>query len=86
MSFKRGDKVDFKGNGDFKPQARTYIWAVNCHMMVTYYVQHPDGGITKEKIRHNGGFRDGFESPHSDNFQEGLKYICVGDHEIEPAK
>ncbi len=81
--FKRGDKVNFKGNHNYKPVNGTYIWADNCHMMICYYIQHPDGNITKEKMRRNGGLDDGFESPHSKYFKEGLNYICVTADEIE---
>ncbi len=86
MEFKRGDKVNFKGNEYFKPVNGTYIWAESCHMMTSYYIQHPDGDITKERIKHNGGLPDGFETPHSDYFQQGLKYIFVLPGEIEISK
>lgn len=80
---KRGDKVNFKGNDKYPPVAGTYIWAVSPHMMLMYYIEHPDGHITKEQISHNGGLPDGFETPHSRNFKEGLKYICVTDEQLE---
>ncbi len=81
--FKRGDKVHFKGNKNFKPVLGTYIWATNEHLMTAYYIQHPDGNITKEDKEHNDGFPDGFESPHSKYFGEGIKYIRVTAEEIE---
>ena len=83
MDFKRGDKVNFKGNGSYKPVNGTYIWADNVHMMISYYIEHPDGNKTKERMKRNGGLPDGFESPHSDYFKEGLTYICVSADEIE---
>jgi len=81
--FKIGDKVNFKGNKDFQPVSGTYIWAINYHLALTFYIQHPFGNITKEIIKHNNGFADGFESPHSSKFKEGLKYICVNGDEIQ---
>ena len=83
--YKRGDKVNFKGNYKYKPVNGTYIWADNVHLMTTYYIQHPDGDITKQKIKHNNGFPEGFESPESIYFKEGLTYICVTPEEIELA-
>lgn len=85
MEFKRGDKVNFKGNKDYNPVSGTYVWAVSEHMMLMYYIQHPDGGVTKESISHNGGLPDGFETPHSKYFKQGLKYICVVPDELELA-
>jgi len=84
--FKRGQKVNFKGNKQYKAVNGTYIWAVNDHMMIGYYIQHPDGVITKEKMAHNGGLPDGFESPHSKYFKEGLKYIFVSSDELEKSE
>jgi hypothetical protein len=83
--FKRGDKVNFKGDGKYKPMKGTYVWVVSPHMMLMYYIEHPDGNITKQSIAHNGGLADGFETPHSKNFQEGLKYICVIPEQLEKA-
>jgi hypothetical protein len=83
--FRIGDKVNYKGGKSFKPVRGTYIWAVNHHLMLTYYIQHPDGNITKETLQHNNGMPDGFESPHSSMFKEGLKYICIHPDEIEKA-
>lgn len=84
--FKRGDKVNFKGDANFAPMKGTYVWAVNEHMMLMYYIEHPDGNITKESIARNGGLPDGFETPHSKNFKEGLKYICVTGNQLEKAE
>jgi hypothetical protein len=85
MEFNRGDKVNFKGNKHYSPVNGTYVWAVNVHMALMYYIQHPDGDVTKEQIAHNGGLPDGFETPHSKYFKQGLKYICVIPDELEPA-
>ena len=84
--FKRGDKVNFKGNNYYAPMKGTYVWAVSDHMMLMYYIEHPDGNKTKEIIARNGGLPDGFETPHSKNFKEGLKYICVIPEELEKAE
>lgn len=84
--FKRGDKVNFKGDTNYAPMKGTYVWAVNEHMMLMYYIEHPDGNITKESIAQNGGLPDGFETPHSKNFKEGLKYICVTGSQLEKAE
>jgi len=84
--FKRGDKVNFKGNEKFSPAFWTYVWAVNQHEMDSCYIQHLNGNISKSLIRENGGFEDGFESPHSSNFKAGLRYICVTENELELAK
>lgn len=79
--FRVGDKVNFKGNGKFRPVNGTYIWAINYHLFITYYVQHPEGNITTETLKSNI-LGDGFEQPHSSNFKEGLKYICIVAEEI----
>ncbi len=81
--FQRGDKVSFNGNDKFKAIEGTYIWAVNHHLIEMYYIQHPDGNVTKESMEYNGGFEDGFESPHSKYFNKGVKYICVMPEEIK---
>ena len=79
---KRGDKVKFKGNEWFKPLEETYVWAVGEHMVTMYWIQHPDGGHDKESIAYNNGMGDGFESPYSYYFEEGLHYICVMPNEV----
>ena len=84
--FKRGDKVNFKGDDRYAPMKGTYIWAVSQHMMLMYYIEHPDGNKTKEIIARNGGLPDGFETPHSSNFKQGLKYICVIPEQLEKAE
>jgi len=86
MPLNRGDKVNFKGNSSFCACKDTYIWAVSAHLGLMYYIEHFDGDTTKEDIEYNGGLPDGFETPHSDNFEEGLKYICVTSDEIELVK
>lgn len=80
---KRGDKVKFKGNSYYSELPETYIWAVSEHLGTMYIIQHPDGGYTKEEFAYNSGLGDGFETPHSSNFQEGLHYIWVTQNEIE---
>lgn len=79
----KGQKVKFKCNRKFKPLDETVIAAVGVHEMVLYYIEHEDGEKTKASIKYNGGFPDGFETPHSKNFEEGKKYTCVIPEEVE---
>lgn len=83
MTLKKGDRVCFKGNREFKPLDETYIAAISCHEMLAYYIEHPDGNKTKQSIRRNGGFPDGFESPHSSDFEEGKRYIFAIPEEVK---
>lgn len=80
---KKGDKVSFKGNSEFKALNKTYIAAVSFHEMVFYHIEHPNGDYTKQKYKRNSGFPDGFEGPHSSNFEEGKKYIWAIPCQIE---
>lgn len=86
--FKRGDRVNFKGMGNLKPVKGTYVWAVLTHLAVMYLIEHVDGEITKQGLKMNNGFEDGFESIHSSMVQEGHNYILVvGDSlELAPIK
>ncbi len=77
MSFKRGDKVDFKGNRHFKPLAETYIYAVNNLHVAPYYILHPDGNKTKKCMRYRAGAVE---------FLGSFKYICAAAEEIEHTK
>ncbi len=79
--YKRGTQVDFKGNDHYRALSGTYVWAINEHEITTYYIQHPDGHITKESME-NSRMGDGFEQPHSMYFDEDVKYIIVLPDEI----
>lgn len=77
LGYKRGSKVNFCGNESFKPLNETYIWAFNHHLMSVAYIEHPQGSFfTPEPMG------DGFESPHSSNFDATKKYIQVEENEI----
>lgn len=81
-TFKRGDFVHFKGNDKYI-SVDTYVWTFFGHMMLEYYiVEHPQGKdmysfTNKPPFRRFGIGADGFESVHSSQLQEGLKYIAV---------
>lgn len=77
-SFKRGDCVNFKGDANYKPTQNTFVWAFHVHDGPGhYYIEHEDGEYLYEKLKHNGGFKDGFESLHSSMLQPNIKYIVV---------
>jgi hypothetical protein len=78
--FKRGDKVNFKGNKNYRAIKGTYVWAVNPHLCIEYVIEHPDGK-TKDYFINNAN--DGFECIPSKELDCKLKYIYVGLNEIK---
>lgn len=73
--FHRGDLVSYEGFDKMKPLKETYVWSVVDHIgIIRVLIQHPDGSVTKETLKHNDGFCDGFENVHSSEVQKGLHY------------
>lgn len=74
--FKRGDFVHFKGDDKYKAQD-TYVWTWFGHLSLAYYIIEHTDGIDRSHFLAGPGWRDGFESVHSSQLKEGLKYIQV---------
>lgn len=96
LKFKRGDCVDYKGgetsifHGSYQvktlePNPKTYVWAIIEHGVTQYVIEHK-GGFPKEYFLAKRGQRDGFESIHSSQLQDGLKYAYVDEIDLEFAK
>lgn len=83
-TFTRGDRVYFIGDGYYEA-GLTYVWAVNMHLMITYYIEHFDG-VSPEYFVAKPPFEDGFEAPYRHEFDFTKKYIAVSAHQIEPAE
>lgn len=74
----RGTKIEKK---DFKPVKNTFVWAINCHEMIRYVIQH-EVGLPKEHFMADMG-EDGFESIHSSQLDDDKKYIYCDEDELE---
>lgn len=79
MSFKRGDKVNYKG-GKFRPVNNTYVWAETQEgLFKQYVIEHPNG-YGKEMFMKDfleGKSKNGIDGIHPNYLKYGLKYIFV---------
>ena len=81
--FKRGDKVNFKGNKDFSACTGTFVWAILAHLGLDLYVIEHHSGAPRSEFMSKPPFPDGFESIHSSLLREGCLYIYAGEEELE---
>ena len=79
--FKRGDKVNFKGNDKFPSCTGTYVWAVMEHLCLLYVIEH-HSGAPRSEFMSKPPFPDGFESIHSSLLREGCRYIYAKEEEL----
>jgi hypothetical protein len=82
QKFKRGDYVHFKGNDQYKP-CDTYIWTHFGHESMEFYLIEHKEGYDRSNWTSKPPFEniDGFESVHSNQLKDGLKYIQINCHE-----
>jgi len=81
--FKRGDKVNFKGNKDYRACTGTYVWAILAHESLFLYVIEHHSGKPRSDFFSKPPFPDGFESIHSSLLREGCTYIYAKEEELD---
>jgi hypothetical protein len=93
--FKRGDKVNYNPDAaapdpcycievqKYKPVNGSFVWARFAHLHTdVVIIEHPDGH-DKSAFTASGNFEDGFESVHSSQLNDGVKYIGVNRWQLE---
>jgi len=79
MDFKRGNKVNYRANRDNK---NTPANVMNGNAFGTNEYSDVDGTFDKSYFMASNGFPDGFESVHSKELKDGLKYIHADAEEL----
>ncbi len=81
--FKRGDKVNFKGNETLAPVQGTFVWAILAHMGLNLHVIEHHDGFPREHFFAKPPFPDGFEAIHSSLLKDGLTYAYAKEDDLD---
>jgi len=82
QGIENGSIMDLTKSG-FRAATGTFVWTWFAHLMEWgYVIEHPEGHPKKEFLA-KPPFKDGFESIHSSELEDGKKYIYAGAWQLE---
>jgi len=88
--FQRGNKVNYKGDADGETEAHktpangTYIWAIDRHPAIIWYIIQHNKGLSKSKIIEQAD--DKVKSILSTKLDDDKKYLIVPEYSLELAQ